>query len=77
MALVTDANTSWSDPILLTSDEIWQVRSGSVFVTTTGTPAANDGLALVQGQGFYIRAGQQVRYRKEGTTVGLLVREEI
>lgn len=77
MALITDASEAWSDPITLANDELWQARWGSTFISTTGTPAANDGFALTAGQGIVIRAGLQVRYRKEGTTDALIVREVV
>lgn len=77
MAIITDATTSWSDPITLTDDEIWQTRFGSVFITTTPTPAANDGFNLLQGEGVLIRAGREVRYRKEGATDAAIVREAV
>lgn len=77
MALISDATTSWSTPIMLAEDEIWQTRFGSVFVTTTGNPAPDDGFNLQQGEGVLISAGRAVRYRKEGTTSALIVREAV
>lgn len=77
MALITDATETWSGPITLAADEIWQTRWGSVFVTTTASPDPNDGFALIQGHGIMIRAGQNVQYRKEGSTDALIVREAI
>lgn len=77
MALISDAVTGWSGPVTLSDDEIWQTRYGSVFVTTTGSPDPEDGMALVQGQGVLIRAGREVRYRKAGTTPALIVREAV
>lgn len=77
MALINDATTAWSTPVTLATDEIWQTRYGSVFLTTTASPDANDGFALVQGQGVMIRAGHDVSYRKEGSTDALIVREAV
>lgn len=77
MALITDATTGWSTPVTLSSDEIWQTRYGSVFLTTTTSPDPDDGFALVQGQGVLIRAGKAVSYRKTGTTDALIVREAV
>lgn len=77
MALISDAATTWSSPITLTSDEIWQTRWGKVFVTTTATPDADDGFELQQGQGVLLRTGLQVRYRKLGTTSAMIVREAV
>lgn len=77
MALITDAATTWSAPITLTADEIWQTRKGSVFVTTTAAPDAADGLALHELHAVALSAGSDVRYRKEGTTEAVIVREAV
>lgn len=77
MSLITDATTSWSSPVTLTVDEIWQTRKGSVFVTTTASPAAEDGLALHEFHAVQLSAGSQVLYRKEGSAAALIVREAI
>ncbi|MEM0935348.1 MAG: hypothetical protein AAF646_00900 [Pseudomonadota bacterium] len=77
MALISDATTSWSSPITLADDEIWQTRYGSVFLTTTAAPDAQDGFNLLQGDGVLIRAGRSVRYRKDGTTDAMIVREAV
>ena len=66
MALITDAANGWSAPITLTSDEIWQTRKGSLFLTTTTTPDADDGIALNEGNAVQLAAGSAVRYRKAG-----------
>lgn len=77
MALITDAATAWSAPITLTTDEIWQARKGSIFVTTTATPAVDDGIALHENHAVQFPAGVSVSYRKEGITEALIVREAI
>ena len=77
MALITDATTAWSSPITLTQDEVWQNRRGSVFVTTTGNPASEDGLLLREGVGIRFSAGSIVRYRKEGTAPAVIVHEAL
>ncbi len=77
MSLITDATTGWSAPITLASDEIWQTRKGSIFVSTTTTPDAEDGLALHEFHAVQFPAGSQVRYRKEGSGEALIVREAI
>lgn len=77
MALISDAATGWSTPVTLTTDEIWQTREGSVFVTTTASPAANDGLALHEFHAVQFSAGASVSYRKEGAGTALIVREAI
>lgn len=77
MALITDATTSWSGLVTLVSDEIWQAREGSVFITTTTSPAANDGISLALRDGLRLTAGLQVRYRKEGSTSAIIAREAL
>ena len=77
MALITDATTSWSSTITLSTDEIWQARKGSIFVSTTVAPAANDGLALHEFHAVQLSAGSVVSYRKEGDGEALIVREGI
>ena len=77
MALIEDAAAGWSAPVTLNSDEIWQARYGAVFISTTGSPAATDGIALLQGEAVHISAGLSVRYRKEGLAPALIVREAV
>ncbi len=77
MALITDAATTWSTAITLTSDEIWQTRKGSVFVTTTASPDAEDGIGLHENHAVRFSAGASVRYRKEGVTEAVIVREAV
>ena len=77
MALITNATTSWSSPVTLASDEIWQTRKGSVFLTTGSSPAADDGLGLHENHAVRLPAGAAVRYRKEGTTEAVIVREAV
>ena len=77
MALLTDAATTWSAPITLTADEIWQSRKGAIFVTTGTNPDAEDGIALHENHASRFSAGVAVRYRKQGTTEALIVREAV
>ena len=77
MALITDATTTWSSPVTLTQDEIWQARSGTVFVTATPGASADDGLFLREGSATLISAGTELRYRKEGTGSAVIVREAV
>lgn len=77
MALITNAATAWSSPVTLTQDEVWQTRAGSVFLSTTDTPAATDGLALTERTAVQFSAGSVVRYRKEGVTPAVIVREAV
>lgn len=77
MALITDTATTWSAPVTLATDEIWQTRKGSVFVTTTANPVADDGLSLHEIHAVRFPAGAAVSYRKEGETEALIVREAV
>ena len=77
MALIRDVKTEWSAPIQLESSEIWQARSGSIFITTTIDPESDDGLTMVLRDGVRLGAGLTVRYRKEGKAVGLIAREVV
>ena len=77
MALISDAANAWSIPVTLTADEIWQTRKGSVFVSTTASPAVDDGLALHEFHAVQFSTGSSVSYRKEGATEALIVREAI
>ena len=77
MALISDASNGWSSPVTLVSNEIWQTRKGSIFVSTTDSPAAEDGLALHEFHAVQLPAGSVVRYRKEGASAALIAREVI
>ncbi len=77
MALISDATAAWSSPITLTADEVWQTREGSVFVTTTSSPDANDGVQLHENHAIRFSAGVSVSYRKEGATTALIVRDVV
>ena len=77
MALIADADFSWSSPVTLAADEVWQSRDGRVFVTTTASPSADDGILLLETHAIQLSAGQQVRYRKEGRGAALIVREVV
>ena len=77
MALITDAATAWSAPVTLTQDEIWQTRTGTVFLTSTPGAAADDGLFLREATAVAISAGTELRYRREGTTPAVIVREAV
>lgn len=77
MALITDATNTWSSPITLSADEIWQTRKGAVFVSTGANPDADDGIAVHENHAVRFSAGVAVRYRKEGATDALIVREAV
>lgn len=77
MALITNATTTWSAPVTLATDEIWQARAGSVYITTTASPAVDDGIALALRDGLKLPAGAEVRYRKDGTTLAVIAREPV
>lgn len=77
MALITDATTAWSPPITLSTDEIWQTRKGSVFLSAETSPAVDGGINLQETQAIQISAGTEIRYRKVGTTEAVIVREAL
>lgn len=77
MTIITDASTTWSAPVSLTTDEIWQTRKGSIFVTTSATPGTDDGISLHENHAVRFSAGVSVRYRKEGITETAIVRESV
>lgn len=77
MALITNAATTWSSPIILSTDEIWQTRKGSVFVSTTSNPTSEDGIAIHENHAIRLPAGASVSYRKDGPTEALIVREGV
>lgn len=77
MALIIDSTNSWSSPVTLSTDEIWQTGKGAVYVTTTASPDVEDGLALHEFHAEQFPAGSVVRYRKDGVGEALIVREAI
>jgi hypothetical protein len=77
MALITDVSNSWSAPITLTADEIWQARREGVFLSTAATPGPQDGLLLHDGTAVQIGAGRSVRYRLAGRGPALIAREVV
>jgi hypothetical protein len=77
MPLITDATNSWSSPVTLTGDEIWQARREGVFIATTATPGADDGLLLRDGAAVLIGNGRTVRYRLAGRGPAVIAREAV
>lgn len=77
MALITDAAFAWSTPVSLGADEVWQARDGRIFVTTATSPGAEDGILLLETHAIRLSAGQQVRYRKDGSGQAVIAREAV
>ncbi|MEM6635703.1 MAG: hypothetical protein AAF667_07400 [Pseudomonadota bacterium] len=77
MAIIDSIENTWSSPVVLATDEIWQTRFGSVFLTTSASPSANDGISLTEGQAVHVRAGLSVRVRKEGGTAARIAHEAV
>lgn len=77
MAIITDTDFVWSSLVTLGADEVWQARGDAVFVTTTPSPAAKDGIELRKGEAIRFPAGTQLRYRTEGPDPVEIVREVI
>lgn len=68
---------SWSAPVTLTADEIWQAVTGAVLVTVEASPAVEDGIRLDLYGGLRIAAGTTVRYRRTGGADAELAREAL
>ncbi len=77
MALITNASNTWSAPVTLVADEIWQARRDGVFLSTDAAPGPDDGLLLLHGTAVQISAGRTVRYRLAGLGSALIAREAI
>lgn len=77
MAIIADATLSWSAPVTLSQDEIWQARDGTVYLTTNDTPGADDGILLSEGQAVQFSTGLTLRYRKAAATLARIVREAV
>ena len=75
MTTITNVTISWSEPVEIENDELWQVRDGTVCISTTPNPGPKDGIAVKTGYVLPISAGTTVRYRKEGKATPYLVRE--
>lgn len=58
MPLITNVTTAWSTAVTLTTDEVWQARSGGVYLSTAATPAATDGVLLREGTALQIASGR-------------------
>lgn len=77
MPLITDASNTWSAPVTLGTDEIWQARQEGVFLSTTATPGPQDGILLRDGAAVQISSGRSVRYRLAGSAGALIAREAV
>ena len=77
MPLITDASSTWSAPVTLTSDEVWQARREGVFLATTTSPGPDDGVLLRDGAAVQFSAGRSVRYRLAGRNAALIAREAV
>ena len=75
MTTITDITLSWSEPITLEKDELWQARCGTVFLSTTQNPGHKDGIAVKSGFVLPISGGSTVRYRKKRKATSYIVRE--
>jgi hypothetical protein len=49
--LITDASNTWSAPVTLVADEIWQARREGVFLSTAATPGPEDGSSPARRRG--------------------------
>jgi len=74
MAYISDVTATWSSPVTLTANEIWQCSRGSVRVTSEASPAELDGLILTAGHGVQFGNGQVIRYKLSGLTFSTITR---
>jgi hypothetical protein len=78
MALITDASTSWSAGTLLTTDEVWQVRSGDILLATRASPSGDEGLYLPKNYMIQFNSGVTVKYRlAPNCTAAEIARESV
>lgn len=77
MPLITNVTTNWSTAVTLTGDEIWQSRRGGVYLATTATPGADDGVLLREGTAIQIASGRSVRVRAETSGGAVIAREAV
>lgn len=77
MSLIRDAKVEWSAPVTLLNDEVWQARSGCVYLTTSDSPDSDGGLCMALRDGIRIGAGCTVRYRRESGAPALIARESV
>jgi hypothetical protein len=73
MALARNVADTWSAPITLATDTIFQVQAGSVYLDLGGTATdLDDGLLLVQDpmrplrDSVVVPAGTNIRWRRAG-----------
>lgn len=77
MAIIADVDFTWSPVVTLTTDEIWQSRGNTAFISTTPSPAADDGIKLREGEAIRLSGGLQIQYRKIGPDPVEIAREAI
>lgn len=79
MSLITDASSSaWTSASATTTREGWQVRTGSILLSTTATPGDADGIFLSKGEYVEFASGVTVKYRlPKGVLSATLVRESL
>ena len=76
MPMISTLPQTWSSPVTLAADEVWQVRGGPVFLTTEASPAPLTGLEMRSGDAIRVTAGKTVRYRSFDATAQI-VREVV
>jgi hypothetical protein len=77
MAIIYSVEFAWSPVVTLSTDEIWQSRGDTIYVSTNPNPAENDGIALRRMEAIRFSAGTQIRYRRVGTEPVQIAREAI
>lgn len=75
MPLIDTIAATWSDPVTLTTAEIWQVRAGRILITTEAIVSDDQGLELDRGDALEIASGKTVRFRKISASQARIYRE--
>lgn len=67
---------TWSDPVTLTQDEIFQCHKGTVYLTLADAAPADtsDGIRLADGDSFIAPGGATVRFNSPVPTQARLYR---
>jgi hypothetical protein len=73
MAVITNATGAWAS-VTLSSNEVWQVRSGNVEVDTEATEADRMGILLTLNDSIQLTSGATVYYRLAQGSAAVIAR---
>ena len=76
MARIVDADNTWRS-VTLTADEVWQVREGSVLLSTDATEAQREGFLLAHLEAMRFSNGRTVFYRLASGTSARIARDAV